>query len=145
MRVAIVAGICAVLSSGAATAQSTASEIRERVAAELLRFARVGPGDVVYDLGSNGTIPAAAAKLGARAVPIAPDALLTALYADATVVVLDLTPALNLRLEPILRRQLRPGARIVSHRFGIGAWRADDSMAASDKPGRRMTWRRPRR
>jgi cyclopropane fatty-acyl-phospholipid synthase-like methyltransferase len=137
-------------------AQRPATE--ERVAMEMLQFARVGAGDVVYDLGSAGAVPIAAAeRFGARGIGIglepaeaerARDAarrrgvadrvsfveghLATAPYAEATVVILDLTPALNLRLEPVLRRELRPGARIVSHRYGIGAWRADDSVKASD-------------
>ena len=130
--VASVAWMIAVLHGNTASTQVVATETRDRVTVEMLQLARVSAGDVVYDLGSNGTVPAAAAKLGARGVAIALDDVLTAAYADATVVVLDLTPEVNLRLEPVLRRQLRPGARIVSHRFGIGAWRADDSVKASD-------------
>lgn len=96
---------------------------RERVAVEMLRLARVDANDSVYDLGSGGTVAAVAARqFGARAVTA---------FAEASVVALDLTPAQNLRLEPVLR-ELRPGTRIVSHRFGIGAWRADDSAKASD-------------
>ena len=130
----------------------------DRVAIEMLQLAQAGAGDVVYDLGSGGRIPIVAAeRFGARGVGIGLEAaeverardaarrrgvadrvtfvegqLSTAGYAGATVVILDLTPALNLRLEPILRRELRPGTRIVSHRYGIGAWRADDSATASD-------------
>jgi hypothetical protein len=39
---------------------------------------------------------------------------------EATVVTLFLFPQMNLRLGPKLFAQLRPGTRIVSHRFGIG-------------------------
>jgi len=42
--------------------------------------------------------------------------------ADATVVTLYLSPALNLRLRPKLLRELRAGARIVSHDFDMGDW-----------------------
>ena len=40
----------------------------------------------------------------------------------ATVVTLYLSPELNLRLRPKLLRELRPGARIVSHDFDMGDW-----------------------
>ena len=42
-----------------------------------------------------------------------------------TVVALYLSPALNQRLRPKLFRELAPGARIVSHNFGMGDWAAD--------------------
>jgi hypothetical protein len=41
---------------------------------------------------------------------------------DATVVTLYLSRALNLRLRPKLLRELRPGARVVSHDFDMGEW-----------------------
>jgi len=44
---------------------------------------------------------------------------------EATVVTLFLFPDLNRRLGPKLRAELRPGTRIVSHRFGIGDWKPD--------------------
>ena len=143
---------------GATDQLSVTPVARDRLAAEMLQLARVVPGDVVYDLGSIGTIPIVAAqRFGARGVAVGLDAsqadtaraaarthgvadrttfvegnLLTATFAEATVVTLDLTPELNLILEPVLRKQLRPGTRIVSHRFGIGAWRADDTARTSD-------------
>ena len=40
----------------------------------------------------------------------------------ATVVTLFLSPELNARLRPKLTSQLKPGSRIVSHRYGIGDW-----------------------
>ena len=43
----------------------------------------------------------------------------------ATVVTLWLAPGVNARLEPKLRRELRPGSRIVSHQFLIGGWTPD--------------------
>ena len=116
----------------AAPAQEAPPAASESVAAEMLQLARVAAGDVVYGLGSIATIPQAAARVGARGVAIEFEAALRPqALADATVVTLDLTPALNLRLEPILR-ELRPGTRIVSHRYGIGAWRAEESVTASD-------------
>lgn len=118
----------------------------------MLRLAGVSGTDVVYDLGSgDGRIPIAAAReYGARGIGIELDSrligrarcnareagmerlvefrqadlFLTDLR-DATVVTLFLFPHLNQRLGPKLRAELRPGTRIVSHRFGIGDWKPD--------------------
>ena len=122
------------------------------VVARMLREARVGPDDVVYDLGSgDGRIVIAAARdFGARAVGIELDAKLvqdsresalaarvgertTFVWKDifdvdlspATVVTIYLFPDVNARLVPKLRRELRPGARIVSHQFPLGDWTPD--------------------
>jgi SAM-dependent methyltransferase len=120
----------------------------------MLKLARVTREDVVYDLGSgDGRIPIAAArKYGARGVGIDIDPvriaearanavaagveqlvefrLGDAREADvsaATVVTLFLLPSSNLTLRPLLRKQLKPGARIVSHAFGMGTdWPADE-------------------
>jgi SAM-dependent methyltransferase len=116
---------------------------------EMLRLAVVGPSDVVYDLGSgDGRVVIAAARdFGARGVGVEIDPKLVAestesarragvadrvtfrtgdLFqtdlAAATVVTLYLSPELNLRLRPKLLRELRPGARIVSHDFDMGDW-----------------------
>jgi SAM-dependent methyltransferase len=119
----------------------------EDVVDRMLTLARTTKEDVVYDLGSgDGRICIAAAqKYGARAVGIEIDPTLVAaaranakaagvehlvefrledaLTADvstATVVTLYVLASGNARLRPILTRQLRPGARIVSHAFSMG-------------------------
>ncbi|HXH82514.1 MAG TPA: class I SAM-dependent methyltransferase [Candidatus Tectomicrobia bacterium] len=124
----------------------------EGVAVEMLRLAGTGAGDVVYDLGSGDgrVVIAAAREFGALAVGVEIDpglvqesreAALAAgvaervrilwqdLFAtplvDATVVTLYLRDDVNLRLRPKLLRELRPGARIVSHDFGMGDWVPD--------------------
>jgi SAM-dependent methyltransferase len=116
---------------------------------EMLRLAVVGPSDVVYDLGSgDGRVVIAAARdFGARGVGVEIDPKLVAESTEsarragvadrvtfrtgdlfqtdltpATVVTLYLSPELNLRLRPKLLRELRPGARIVSHDFDMGDW-----------------------
>jgi len=126
------------------------------VVTEMLRLATVGPDDVVYDLGSgDGRLVIAAARdFGARGVGIEIDPGLIALstesarragvgdrvtfraddlfetdLSDATVVTLYLSRAINQRLRPKLLRELRPGARIVSHDFGMG----DDWMPSQTK------------
>jgi protein-L-isoaspartate O-methyltransferase len=124
---------------------STPSDVVDR----MLTLAKVGPRDVVYDLGcGDGRIVIAAAqKFGARGVGVEIDANLvnqaeanakaagverrvkfliqdamTVDVSDATVVTLYLLSASNVKLRPILTRQLRRGARIVSHSFAMGDW-----------------------
>jgi SAM-dependent methyltransferase len=121
----------------------------ERVVATMLDLARVGKGDVVYDLGcGDGRIVVAAARRGARkavGVDIDPERIAEARanvraagvgdrveiregdlfeldLSDATVVTLYLLPDLNLKLRPKLLA-LRPGTRIVSHAFDMGDWK----------------------
>jgi SAM-dependent methyltransferase len=117
----------------------------------MLELARVGGGDVVYDLGSgDGRVVIAAAHRGARGVGIELEPSLVAesrIRADsagvsgrvefrqadifetdlrgATVVTLYLGRGLNERLRPILLRDLRPGSRVVSQAFDMGDWRPD--------------------
>jgi cyclopropane fatty-acyl-phospholipid synthase-like methyltransferase len=121
----------------------------------MLALARVTAADVVYDLGSgDGRIPIAAAKrYGARGVGIEIDMfhlreavdnaaragvsdrvtwvhgdLFEANISEATVVTLFLMPRVNERLMPKLKRELRPGTRIVSHQFDMGdAWPPEQS------------------
>jgi SAM-dependent methyltransferase len=122
----------------------------------MLQLARVDPTDVVYDLGcGDGRFVIAAAKeFGARGVGIDIDPariaeanvaarsdgvadrvrflrqdLFTVDLSPATVVTLFLLPELNDRLAPKMRRELRAGARIVSHRWTIRGWPPDASIA----------------
>jgi SAM-dependent methyltransferase len=53
----------------------------------------------------------------------------------ATVVALYLSPALNERLRPKLFRELAPGARVVSHNFGMGDWEADSVLTIAGASG----------
>jgi SAM-dependent methyltransferase len=118
----------------------------------MLTIARVGPSDVVYDLGSgDGRIVIAAAKaFGARGVGIECNPALiaearaaadrvgvgdrvrfveqdffTANIRKASVVTLYLLPAVNLRIRGKLRSELRPGTRVVSHCYAMGDWLPD--------------------
>jgi hypothetical protein len=47
---------------------------------------------------------------------------------DATVVTLYLLPSVNVQLKPKLLRDLKPGTRIVSHRFDMGDWKPDKEV-----------------
>jgi SAM-dependent methyltransferase len=132
----------------------------EPVVDAMLRLARVGPEDLVYDLGcGDGRIViAAAAKYGARGYGLDVDPLplirarreaaragvtervrfergdlFGADLRPATVVTLYLFESLNRRLMPKLRSELRPGARVVSHKFGMGAeWPPDSVLSVGN-------------
>lgn len=113
----------------------------------MLTLAGTGPGDVVYDLGSgDGRIVIAAAKdFGARGVGIEIDPSLIKIsklnalkagvaeqtrflqadlfdmdYSAATVVTMFLRDDVNMRLQPRLWKQLRPGSKVVTYRYGMG-------------------------
>jgi SAM-dependent methyltransferase len=113
----------------------------------MLDLARVGPRDVVYDLGSgDGRIVIATTRRGARAVGVDIDPKLVETgranavaaglasrtrfvqgdfflhdLSEATVITLYLLPRINLELRPRLL-ELAPGTRIVSHAFDMGDW-----------------------
>jgi SAM-dependent methyltransferase len=137
------------------------------VVERMLALAAVTRTDVVYDLGSgDGRIPIAAArKFGARGVGFElnprlveesranakaagveglvefreQDAL-TADLSQATVVTLYLLSSANAKLRPILTRQLKPGARIVSHAFSMGPdWPADRIDRFTSRDGDEVT------
>ena len=131
------------------------------VVAPMLRLAGVSRTDVIYDLGAaDGRIVIAAARdHGARGVGIElngrmierarcnareadmerlvefrQEDLFLADLRQATVVTLFLFPELNRRLLPKLLAELRPGTRIVSHRFGIGDWAPERTLEAEGHP-----------
>jgi SAM-dependent methyltransferase len=122
------------------------------VVERMLLLAQVKRTDVIYDLGSgDGRIVIQAAKqYGVRGVGIeidpelvrkaqgnalkekvqhlvefrAQDAL-TVDVSQATVVTLYMLPEFNAKLRPIFDRQLKRGARVVSHDFEIQGWVPD--------------------
>jgi precorrin-6B methylase 2 len=127
----------------------------------MFELAGVQAGDVLYDLGAgDGRIPIAAAqRFGIRAVGIEINPRMAevaranvrrarvehlveiregdALVADireASVVTLFLFRELNLKLRPRLQSQLRPGARVVSHRFDMGDWAPEAQMTVNGNP-----------
>ncbi len=117
---------------------------RQVVAEAMLDLAGTGPNDVVFDLGSGDgrLVILAAQRHGAQGVGVELQSRLVALsrqsaidagvadrvrfveadlrsvdLAPATVVLLYLSTSLTRELTPKLLRELRPGARIVSHQF----------------------------
>jgi SAM-dependent methyltransferase len=125
----------------------------------MLKVAKVGKDDVVYDLGSgDGRIPIMAVQKynAARAIGIdinperineaqanlktagvgdrvrfLNEDLFEAKISDATVVTLYLLPSLNLKLLPKLLAELKPGTRIVSHAFDMGSWKPQQTLNAN--------------
>ncbi|MEZ5283619.1 MAG: methyltransferase domain-containing protein [Vicinamibacterales bacterium] len=132
----------------------------------MLALAGVTRNDVVIDLGcGDGRIPITAARVyGARGIGVdidpqriaeananaaaagvtervsfrLQDALATDV-SEATVVTLYLLSSSNLKLRPILTRQLKPGARIVAHNFAMGDWEAEKTQTFTDAEGRTRT------
>lgn len=121
----------------------------------MLRLAAPKAGEVVYDLGcGDGRIVIAAVREfgargvcvdidpkriaesqeNARAAGVAEDIrflnqdLLVTNVSDAAVVMLFLSPELNLKVRPKLLSELKPGARIVSHWHDMGDWKPQKSM-----------------
>ncbi len=118
----------------------------------MLALAKVQRGDTVYDLGSGDgrLVVTAAERFGARGmgVDIDPQRVAEARtnarragvsgkvefkQADlfgidlrpASVLTMYLLPDVNLKLRPRILEQLRPGARVVSHDFGMAEWQPD--------------------
>ncbi len=140
------------------------------VVERMLELAGVTATDLVYDLGSgDGRIPIIAAqRFGARGVGIeinpvwVRDARLNAERAgvanrvafrvedlfqadlrEATVVTLYLLPPVNRKLQPKLARELRRGARVVSHEYLIGDWPPDhtETLTVHGEPHVIHLWR----
>lgn len=136
------------------------------VVEKMLTMAQVSARDVVYDLGSgDGRLVITAAKsFGARGVGIDIDPAriaesranakaagvqarvefrqqdaLSADLSQATVVTLYLLSSSNVKLRPRLLQELKPGARIVSHQFGMGDWAPDKVETFTDANGTSRT------
>lgn len=61
------------------------------------------------------------------------DALKIKDFSDVTVVFLYVGEDLGEKLEPVLRKTLKPGARVVSHRFPVGGWKPDREVKIKAK------------
>lgn len=144
----------------------------QSVVDEMLVIANVTGDDVLYDLGSgDGRIPITAAlRFGTRGVGIDIDAALVREanenarnanvedkvkfiegdifeldFSEATVIMLYLSPDLNLKLRPRLL-QMKSGTRIVSHNHDMGDWKPEKSKIVKTPSGVDHTiylWRVP--
>ena len=133
----------------------------DELAVRLLEVARVGPNDLVYDLGAgDGKIAIAAAQRhGARAVGIEYNARLAAFaqreveragvgdrvriiqgdlfqtdFSSATVLTLYLLDELNQQLRPRVL-SMKPGTRVVSNSFAMGDWEPDHVVRVGTQVG----------
>ena len=121
----------------------------------MMQLGKVTPADYVIDLGSgDGRTVITAAKRGARALGIEYNPDMVALsernaqregvagkekfmkadlfetdFSQATVITMFLLPEINLKLRPKIL-DLKPGTRIVSNSFDMGAWDADETVRA---------------
>jgi SAM-dependent methyltransferase len=132
------------------------------VVERMLQLADVNAADRLVDLGSgDGRIVIAAAQRGAfgrgleiddslvkfskerakalgleRRAEFLNQDIFEASYSEYSVVTMYLLPEFNQKLRPKLLRELKPGARIVSHEWDMGAWEPDEllSVRAPTKP-----------
>jgi hypothetical protein len=128
----------------------------------MLDLAKVRSGDMLIDLGSGDgrMVITAATKYGARGFGVEIDPRLVQRsneaaakagvagrvkflqqdlfktdFHEADVLTLYLLPDVNLALRPKILAELKPGARVVSHDYGMGDWRPDaqETVSAPDK------------
>jgi tRNA G37 N-methylase Trm5 len=140
----------------------TPQEVVER----MLDLAKVTKDDFVVDLGCGDgrIVVTAASKYGARGLGVDIDPvrieeananakaagvtrlvefkLQDALKTDvshATVVTTYLLSQSNLKVRPLITRQLKPGSRIVTHSFSMGDWEPEKTDTFKDNSGRMRT------
>jgi SAM-dependent methyltransferase len=107
-----------------------------------IKLAKVGPQDILYDLGcGTGPVLAEAKKRGASVVGVEIEPLrwlicrlrirggsviLGDMYkvplGDATVVFIFQYPSVNMRLKEKFEKELKPGTRVVSYAWKINGW-----------------------
>jgi uncharacterized protein (TIGR03000 family) len=130
----------------------------------MMKLGGVGKDDVVYDLGCGDgrLVVTAVAKFKAKrgvGIDLDPerikesvetakkagvtdkvefrqgDVMKVSDLEKATVVVVYLADELLVQLRPILQKRLKPGARIVSHRFLFGDWKPDETKTLMGEDG----------
>jgi predicted RNA methylase len=129
----------------------------QSIVERMLEAGRVKPGDVVYDLGSGDgrILITAAQKFGAKGVGVEIRADLCRIATErikalgledkvrmvqGDVLKTDLSPAdvvtmfflttSNERLKPLLEKQLKPKARVISNQFPIKGWKPFETVRA---------------
>jgi precorrin-6B methylase 2 len=138
------------------------------VVARMCKLASIGKDDVVYDLGCGDgrMIITAVTDFKARSgvgIDLDPERVRESIenakkrgvsdkieirqgdvlkikdLSRASVVMLYMGDDVNLRLRPILQKTLKPGSRIVSHRFGMGDWKPDKTETFDGADGDEYT------
>jgi uncharacterized protein (TIGR03000 family) len=131
---------------------------------EMSKLAKVGKTDVVYDLGCGDAVMlirpiqkfnakrgvgididaevlekakanVKKAKLEDRIELRKGDILDVKDMSDATVVLLYIGDRLGERVGPVLQKTLKPGARVVSHRFSLGDWEPTKTVTIKGQDG----------
>ncbi len=132
------------------------------IVAEMLKLGNVKKGDVAYEPGpGDGRVLIAAVKKGAekgvgieldpkkvgearenvkkagldKKITIKEGDALKADYSEATIVFLYMGNEFDALLKPVLDKQLKPGTRIVSHRFLLGDWAPDKTIKVMGDDG----------
>jgi uncharacterized protein (TIGR03000 family) len=133
------------------------------IVAEMIKLANVKKGDIAYEPGpGDGRVLIAAVKAGAEkavGIELDPkkaaeasdnvkkaglsekikiiegDALKDRDYSEATIVFLYMGDEFDELIKPILQKQLKPGSRIVSHRFKLGDWEPDKTITVTGEDG----------
>jgi len=137
------------------------------IVAEMMKLGGVKKGDIAYEPGpGDGRVLIAAVKAGAdkgvgieidpkkaeearenikkaglekKITIIEGDALKDRDYSEATIVFLYMGNEFDALLAPILEKQLKPGTRIVSHRFLLGDWKPDKTIKVTGTDGDEYT------
>jgi len=137
---------------------------------KMLELANVQKGDFLIDLGSgDGRIPVTAAqrfKIKALGVDLNPqrikeaneraekagvtdlvefrqEDLFTTDLSQADVLTMYLLPSVNLKLRPKILKEMKPGARVVSHAFDMGDWAPEQKVQVDGRTV--MLWTVPKR
>jgi len=127
----------------------------------MLKLAELKTGEVLFDMGSGDgrTVIMAAKTFGARGVgielredlakkamanihqgglenrvTIVNDDMFSVNLTAADVVYLYLTTSANEKIKPKLERDLKPGARVVSHDYEVVGWRAEKVETFCENP-----------
>jgi cyclopropane fatty-acyl-phospholipid synthase-like methyltransferase len=129
---------------------------------KMLEMAKVGPDDVVYDLGSgDGRIVIAAVKdfhakrgigvdldihrvlqgqenarkagVANRARFVHGDAFKVD-FSEATVLAMYMSPRINAELLPRILAMMKPGSRVVVYRFPVGDWQPVQTASVGGQP-----------
>jgi uncharacterized protein (TIGR03000 family) len=137
------------------------------IVAKMMELGGVKDGDIAYEPGpGDGRVLIAAVKKGAKkavGIELDPkkvaeakdkvkaaglsdkitiiegDALKDRDYSEATIIFLYMGDEFDNLLRPILERQLKPGTRIVSHRFKMGDWEPDKTIKVMGEDGDEYT------
>lgn len=137
------------------------------IVAKMIELGGVKDGDIAYEPGpGDGRVLIAAVKKGAKkavGIELKPekvaeakekvkaaglsekitiiegDALKDRDYSEATIVFLYMGDEFDALLRPILEKQLKPGTRIVSHRFKMGDWEPDKTIKVMGEDGDEYT------